>query len=140
MGDSGEGLVDAEARIQEQIEEREAERRRRPGGGPNIETEKVSEGETLRGAQTNTERPGSSELAAANGFARTGDPPGTPHYALNSRSPMTSATRSRSVYSSAAVISSISDTSAAVNGGRSYTSGRNIGIIEATRLPKKKTV
>ena len=31
MGDSGEGLVDAEARIQEQIEEREAERRRRSG-------------------------------------------------------------------------------------------------------------
>ena len=33
MGDSGEGLVDAEARIQEQIEEREAERRRRSSGG-----------------------------------------------------------------------------------------------------------
>ena len=43
MGDSGEGLVDAEARIQEQIEEREAERRRRGGGGPKIDPEKVRE-------------------------------------------------------------------------------------------------
>lgn len=32
MSDSGEGLVDAEARLQEQIDAREAERERRAGG------------------------------------------------------------------------------------------------------------
>ena len=56
MGDSGEGLVDAEARIQEQIEEREAERRRRGGGGPKIDPEKVREIESLRLAKSNLER------------------------------------------------------------------------------------
>ena len=56
MGDSGEGLVDAEARIQEQIEEREAERRRRSGGGPKIDPEKVREIESLRLAKSNLER------------------------------------------------------------------------------------
>ena len=34
MGDSGEGLVDADARIQERIEERESERKRRGAAGP----------------------------------------------------------------------------------------------------------
>jgi hypothetical protein len=56
MGDSGEGLVDAEARIQEQIEEREAEGRRRSGGGPKIDPEKVREIESLRLAKSNLER------------------------------------------------------------------------------------
>ena len=56
MGDSGEGLVDAEARIQEQIEERETERRRRTGGGPKIDPEKVRELESLRLAKSNLER------------------------------------------------------------------------------------
>jgi len=56
MGDSGEGLVDAEARIQEQIEEREAERRRRSGGGPKIDPEQVREIESLRLAKSNLER------------------------------------------------------------------------------------
>jgi len=56
MGDSGEGLVDAEARIQEQIEEREAERRRRGGGGPKIDPEKVRELESLRLAKSNLQR------------------------------------------------------------------------------------
>jgi hypothetical protein len=55
MGDSGEGLVDAEARIQEQIEEREAERRRRSGGGPKIDPEKVRELESLLIAKSNLE-------------------------------------------------------------------------------------
>lgn len=53
MGDSGEGLVDAEARIQEQIEEREAERRRRGGGAPPVNAELVRGLESLRLAKAN---------------------------------------------------------------------------------------
>ena len=56
MGDSGEGLVDAEARIQEQIEEREAERRRRTGGQPAIDPEKVRQAESLRLAKAELQR------------------------------------------------------------------------------------
>ena len=56
MGDSGEGLVDAEARIQEQIEEREAERQRRGSGGPKIDPERVRELESLRLAKSNLEQ------------------------------------------------------------------------------------
>lgn len=60
MGDSGEGLVDAEARIQEQMEEREAERRRRTGPGPKIDPEKAREQESLRLAKSNLERQATS--------------------------------------------------------------------------------
>jgi hypothetical protein len=56
MGDSGEGLVDAEARIQEQIEEREAERRRRGAIQPKLDPEKLRELESLRLAKSNLER------------------------------------------------------------------------------------
>jgi hypothetical protein len=56
MGDSGGGLVDAEARIQEQIEEREAERRRRSGSAPRKDPEKIRELESLRLAKSNLER------------------------------------------------------------------------------------
>jgi hypothetical protein len=56
MGDSGEGLVDAEARIQEQIEEREAERRRRAGGAPKIDPEKQREVESLKLAKSELSR------------------------------------------------------------------------------------
>lgn len=62
MGDSGEGLVDAEARIQERMEELEAERRRRSGGKPPGNPEQVREMESLRLAKSNLERQG--ELAA----------------------------------------------------------------------------
>jgi hypothetical protein len=55
MGDSGEGLVDAEARIQEQIDEREAERRRRGGKAP-VNPELVRELESLRLMRINLER------------------------------------------------------------------------------------
>jgi hypothetical protein len=48
MGDSGEGLVDAEARIQERMEEREADRRRTSGQPPKIDPEKVREVESLK--------------------------------------------------------------------------------------------
>src|SRR6185295_16654662 len=60
MGDSGEGLVDAEARIQEQIEEREAERRRQSGGGPKIDPERVRELESLRLAKSNLQHQAST--------------------------------------------------------------------------------
>jgi hypothetical protein len=56
MGDAGEGLVDAEARIQEQIEEREAERRRRTGGLPKVDPEKVRQAESLRLARAELQR------------------------------------------------------------------------------------
>ena len=56
MGDSGEGLVDADARIQEQIEERESERRRRAGGQPKIDPEKVRQIGSLRLARAELER------------------------------------------------------------------------------------
>ena len=56
MGDSGEGLVDAEARIQEQIEEREADRRRRAGGQPKVDPEKQREVESLKLARAELSR------------------------------------------------------------------------------------
>jgi hypothetical protein len=59
MGDSGEGLVDADARIQEQMEEREAERKRRAGIAP-ANPDKVREIESLRLAKAELERQGSA--------------------------------------------------------------------------------
>jgi hypothetical protein len=56
MGDSGEGLVDAEARIQEQMEEREAERRRRAGGAPPLDPERLRERESLKLARAELQR------------------------------------------------------------------------------------
>ncbi len=56
MGDSGEGLVDAEARIQERMEEREAERKARAGAAPKLDPNKVREMESLRLAKANLER------------------------------------------------------------------------------------
>ena len=56
MGDSGEGLVDAEARIQEQMEEREADRRRRAGGQPQVDPEKLREIESLKLARAELSR------------------------------------------------------------------------------------
>jgi len=56
MGDSGEGLVDADARIQERIEERESERRRRAAAQPAANPERVRELESLRLAKAELER------------------------------------------------------------------------------------
>jgi hypothetical protein len=56
MGDSGEGLVDAEARIQERMEEREAERKARTSAAPKKDPERVRELESLRLAKANLER------------------------------------------------------------------------------------
>ena len=53
MGDAGEGLVDAEARIQERMEELEAERRTRIGVGPKVDPEKARELESLKLARLN---------------------------------------------------------------------------------------
>ena len=56
MGDSGEGLVDAEARIQERMEEREADRRRATGQSPAIDPEKIRERESLKLARAELTR------------------------------------------------------------------------------------
>jgi len=56
MGDSGEGLVDAEARIQERMEEREADRRRATGQSPAIDPEKLRERESLKLARAELTR------------------------------------------------------------------------------------
>ena len=55
MSDSGEGLVDAEARLQEQIDAREADRQRR-SAGPVKDPEKVRALESLRLARVDLER------------------------------------------------------------------------------------
>ena len=55
MSDSGEGLVDAEARLQEQIDAREADRQRRAGGPPK-DPEKERAKESLRLARVDLDR------------------------------------------------------------------------------------
>jgi hypothetical protein len=64
MSDSGEGLVDAEARLQEQIDAREAERQRR-AVGPIKDPEKVRTLESLRLARIDLERQLASTTHAA---------------------------------------------------------------------------
>ena len=59
MGDSGEGLVDADARIQEPMEAREAARKRRAGAPP-ADPERVREIESLRLAKAELERQGTA--------------------------------------------------------------------------------
>jgi hypothetical protein len=56
MGDSGEGLVDAEARIQERMEEREADRRRRASGPTPVDPERAREIESLKLAKAELTR------------------------------------------------------------------------------------
>ena len=56
MGDSGEGLVDAEARIQERMEQLEADKRRNATGAPKIDPEKAREIQSLKLARVNLER------------------------------------------------------------------------------------
>jgi hypothetical protein len=60
MGDSGEGLVDADARIQEQMEERETERRRRANAQPATDPERARMIESLRLARAELERQSSA--------------------------------------------------------------------------------
>jgi hypothetical protein len=56
MGDAGEGLVDADARIQERMEELEAERRKRTGGAQKIDPDKAREVESLKLARASLEK------------------------------------------------------------------------------------
>ena len=56
MGDSGEGLVDAEARIAERMEQLEADKRQRSGNQPRIDPEKAREVQSLKLARLNPEK------------------------------------------------------------------------------------
>ena len=56
MGDAGEGLIDADARIQERMEELERERARQIGAQDRRDPEKVHALESLRLARTELER------------------------------------------------------------------------------------
>ncbi|RPH60344.1 MAG: hypothetical protein EHM89_09070 [Acidobacteria bacterium] len=57
MGDAGEGLIDAQARIAEQMEEREQERKRlAEGRGKGIDPELVRRAESLRLARIELDR------------------------------------------------------------------------------------
>jgi hypothetical protein len=57
MGDAGEGLIDAQARIAEQMEEREQERKRlAEGRGTKIDPERVRRAESLRLARIELDR------------------------------------------------------------------------------------
>ena len=56
MGDAGEGLIDAEGRIQERMEELERERKQQQGGKVVRDPEKVQALESLRLARTELDR------------------------------------------------------------------------------------
>jgi hypothetical protein len=56
MGDAGEGLVDAQARAQERMEEREAERRRKANPAPPIDPGRQREIESLQLARTSLQQ------------------------------------------------------------------------------------
>ena len=55
MGDAGEGLIDADARIQERMDELERERQSRGRQAP-VNPERVRERESLRLARTELQR------------------------------------------------------------------------------------
>ena len=56
MGDSGEGLIDADSRIQERMEELERERSRNRSARPQRDPAKVAALESLRLARTELDR------------------------------------------------------------------------------------
>jgi hypothetical protein len=56
MGDAGEGLVDAESRLAERMEEREQEKRRARQGGKGPDPERVRQLESFRLARTEMQR------------------------------------------------------------------------------------
>ena len=73
MGDSGEGLIDADARIQERMEELERERTRQQHGKPVRDPVKMEALESLRLARTELDRhyPGGGRDAVVQSY---GDP------------------------------------------------------------------
>jgi hypothetical protein len=56
MGDAGEGLVDAESRLAERMEEREQEKRQARLGPSTADPERTRETESLRLARTEMQR------------------------------------------------------------------------------------
>ena len=56
MGDAGEGLVDAESRLAERMEEREQEKKRARAGGKGGDPERARQLESLRLARTEMQR------------------------------------------------------------------------------------
>lgn len=56
MGDAGEGLVDAESRLAERMEEREEEKRKARLGVKHIDPERVRQRESVRLAKAELER------------------------------------------------------------------------------------
>jgi hypothetical protein len=56
MGDAGEGLVDAESRLAERMEEREQEKRKARAAGKGGDPERARQLESLRLAKTEMER------------------------------------------------------------------------------------
>jgi len=56
MGDAGEGLVDAESRLAERMEEREQEKRQARLGPSTTDPERARETESLRLARTEMQR------------------------------------------------------------------------------------
>ena len=68
MSDAGEALVDADARLQERMDERDAERRRRSGRANLPDPRKAREIESLKLARTELQR---QAAATANALRRT---------------------------------------------------------------------
>ena len=56
MGDAGEGLVDAESRLAERMEEREQEKRKARQAGKGGDPERMRQMESLRLARTEMQR------------------------------------------------------------------------------------
>jgi hypothetical protein len=56
MGDAGEGLVDAESRLAERMEEREEEKRKARQGGKGADPERVRQVESLKLARIELQR------------------------------------------------------------------------------------
>jgi hypothetical protein len=56
MGDAGEGLVDAESRLAERMEEREQEKRQARQGTPSADPERARQLESCRLARTEMQR------------------------------------------------------------------------------------
>ena len=56
MGDAGEGLVDAESRLAERMEEREEEKRKARQGSKGADPERVRQVESLKLARTELQR------------------------------------------------------------------------------------